>query len=58
MQLSVMRRAPQLGQKPRRLQLYAHQLLGTAGVAAHPQEAVLQTAAFEVFVEFALDITR
>jgi hypothetical protein len=33
-------------------------MLGVAGLAAHPQEAVFETTAFQVLVEFALDIAR
>ena len=34
------------------------EVLGVAGVAAYPQEAVLQPAALEVALEFALHVTR
>lgn len=35
-----------------------HQVLGMAGVAAHPQETVLETTALEVVFELLLDIPR
>ena len=34
------------------------QMLGSTGLAAHPQQSVLQTAAFQVILELALDIRR
>jgi hypothetical protein len=49
--LSAMRRAPQLGQKPALLAGIRHQPLGTAVLADHAQEAVLEHAAAQVGLE-------
>jgi hypothetical protein len=46
-----MPRAPQLGQKPRFLQLKATRVLGVTGIAAHAQKAVLEAPACEVGLE-------
>jgi len=62
--LSAIRRAPQLGQKPRLCKVIEYakyekiQVFGMTAVTAHPQETVLQTAAFEVTLKFPLDIPR
>jgi len=60
-----MRRAPQLGQKPRRSPkaptfgaTEGDQMLGVAGLAAHPQKAVFETAAFQVVLELAVHVIR
>jgi hypothetical protein len=55
--LSAMRRAPQLGQQPRRLQLNATRC-GTATAIADAQEVVLEAAALEVVLELRFDIRR
>lgn len=50
-----LRLAPQLGQKPRRLQLKVRgrlgQLLMVTGVASNPQETMFQSTTFEVVLE-------
>jgi hypothetical protein len=50
------RRTPQLGQKPRRLQ--RDELLGVTGHAALTQKTVLEAAAFQVCREFLLHVLR
>jgi hypothetical protein len=58
-----MRRVPQLGQNPLRSPkaptvgtTEGDQVFGVAGFASHPQKAMFQPPAFEVILEFALDI--
>jgi len=46
-----MRRAAQLGQKPRTSTEGHHQAFRVTAVTAHPQESVLKTAAFQVIRE-------
>jgi hypothetical protein len=52
-----MRRAPQLGQNPR-FAAERQQMLGVAGVATYPQEAVLQPATSQIVLEFTLHVIR
>ena len=56
--LSAIRRALQLGQNPRRLQLDATSRSLMTVRAAHAQEPVFQAATLEVIIEFPLDILR
>jgi len=53
-----MRRAAQLGQKPRTSTEGHHQAFRVTAVTAHLQESVLKTAAFQVILELPLDIPR
>ena len=49
---------PAAGAKAARLAAERHRVLGMAGVAAHPQKALLQAAATQVVFEFLLHIVR
>jgi hypothetical protein len=60
--LSAILRAPQLGQKPRRLQLnatsFCHQFFVTAGLTANPQKSMFKPSAFQVLFKFLRDVVR
>ena len=60
--VSAMRRAPQLGQNPRRLQLKARGRLGESlevtAVATNPQKSMFKPAALQIVVEFPVDMFR
>ena len=56
--LSAIRRASQPGQKPLRLQLKATRRSARHDSQRTPQEAVFETAASEVILEFAMHIGR
>jgi hypothetical protein len=56
--LSAMRRAPQLGRNPLRLQLKATRCSACQVLALHAQKPVFEPTAFEIFIEFSRDMGR